>query len=311
MALTLPYPDMNFVPLDVLTAAEQNQLVANIEFLADNSTTSELVFSATRLRVYVDGTNGDDNNDGLSTATPKQTIAGAFTEINKHGGSANIRFLTAGTYNLSTGFLNSANIVFEKNASSIGDVTINFTGVQHYENSIFTFTTMILTGSEVRFWNSFVQFTTDCSIECLVTFYGSSSTIYSTTIKNKIVARDGSSLYMNGFIIDPLSSITSGNIITSQNGSKVSIGAAAASIKTPPEGNSIIFLNLIDGELYISDNFVMNDLQGETKIDRGMAITRAIAIYTHATQEMFEALAVRTTYVKNALRIYSSGQIGA
>lgn len=34
MALTLPYPSMNFVPLDVLTAAEQNQLVANIEYIA-------------------------------------------------------------------------------------------------------------------------------------------------------------------------------------------------------------------------------------------------------------------------------------
>lgn len=34
MAVTLPYPDMDFVPLDILTAAEQNQLVANIEYLA-------------------------------------------------------------------------------------------------------------------------------------------------------------------------------------------------------------------------------------------------------------------------------------
>lgn len=35
MALTLPYPDMVFVPLDILTAEEQNQLVGNIEFLAN------------------------------------------------------------------------------------------------------------------------------------------------------------------------------------------------------------------------------------------------------------------------------------
>lgn len=31
--MALPYPSMNFVPLDVLTAAQQNQLVANIEYL--------------------------------------------------------------------------------------------------------------------------------------------------------------------------------------------------------------------------------------------------------------------------------------
>lgn len=34
MAVTLPYEDMEFVPLDILTAQEQNQLVANIEYLA-------------------------------------------------------------------------------------------------------------------------------------------------------------------------------------------------------------------------------------------------------------------------------------
>lgn len=54
MALTLPYPSMNFVPLDVLTAAEQNQLVANIEYIANQFpitsqnidwTTMGLVFS--------------------------------------------------------------------------------------------------------------------------------------------------------------------------------------------------------------------------------------------------------------------------
>lgn len=33
--MSLPYPSMTFVPLDVLTAEEMNQLVANIEFLAN------------------------------------------------------------------------------------------------------------------------------------------------------------------------------------------------------------------------------------------------------------------------------------
>lgn len=34
MALTLPYPGMDFTPLDVLTAAEMDQLVANIEYIS-------------------------------------------------------------------------------------------------------------------------------------------------------------------------------------------------------------------------------------------------------------------------------------
>lgn len=36
MALTLPYPDMDFVPLDILTANELDQMVANIEFIANS-----------------------------------------------------------------------------------------------------------------------------------------------------------------------------------------------------------------------------------------------------------------------------------
>lgn len=35
MAINLPYPDMDFVPLDILTANELDQMVANIEYLAN------------------------------------------------------------------------------------------------------------------------------------------------------------------------------------------------------------------------------------------------------------------------------------
>lgn len=37
MALTLPYPSMDFVPLDILTASELDQMVANIEYIASGS----------------------------------------------------------------------------------------------------------------------------------------------------------------------------------------------------------------------------------------------------------------------------------
>lgn len=35
MAAELPYPNMDFVPLDTLTATEQDHLVANIEYTAN------------------------------------------------------------------------------------------------------------------------------------------------------------------------------------------------------------------------------------------------------------------------------------
>lgn len=35
MAVNLPYPNMDYVPLDILTAAEMNQMVANDQYLAN------------------------------------------------------------------------------------------------------------------------------------------------------------------------------------------------------------------------------------------------------------------------------------
>lgn len=35
MALTLPYPDLDFVPLDILTAEEMNEIVANYTFISN------------------------------------------------------------------------------------------------------------------------------------------------------------------------------------------------------------------------------------------------------------------------------------
>lgn len=35
MSLTLPYPDMVFVPLDILTAQELNEIVSNVEYISD------------------------------------------------------------------------------------------------------------------------------------------------------------------------------------------------------------------------------------------------------------------------------------
>lgn len=37
MAITLPYPDLVFVPLDKLTAEEMNEIVANYTYIANNA----------------------------------------------------------------------------------------------------------------------------------------------------------------------------------------------------------------------------------------------------------------------------------
>lgn len=57
MALTLPYPSMNFVPLDVLTAQQQNQLVANIQHIATN-----LYNTTSSYAIYTSSTPSTDTN---------------------------------------------------------------------------------------------------------------------------------------------------------------------------------------------------------------------------------------------------------
>lgn len=65
MALTLPYPNMNFVPLDVLTASEQNHLVANIEYIAN--------------QFPVTGTNIDPSSVSNALVASPVTVADVFT----------------------------------------------------------------------------------------------------------------------------------------------------------------------------------------------------------------------------------------
>lgn len=45
MAAILPYPNMDFVPLDTLTATELDHMVANIEYLKDYCNTQDETIS--------------------------------------------------------------------------------------------------------------------------------------------------------------------------------------------------------------------------------------------------------------------------
>lgn len=80
MALTLPYPDMDFVPLDILTAAEQDQLVANIEYIANQFPLGNANIGSNAVT---------SNNIDWSTITSEQFIG---------------RFTTPASFTLPTGY---------------------------------------------------------------------------------------------------------------------------------------------------------------------------------------------------------------
>lgn len=102
MALVLPYPNMDFVPLDILTAAEMNELVANIEYIstqfpvataniadtsittgkiADSSITFAKMADAQKSAITIAGTWGDTSYQVAEIAlnTTRSSVGSALT----------------------------------------------------------------------------------------------------------------------------------------------------------------------------------------------------------------------------------------
>lgn len=318
MALTLPYPDMNFVPLDVLTAAEQNQLVANIEYLANNVNTSNTIFNTVRTKIYVDNTNGDDSNDGLSTASPKKTLASVFAKINELGGSASIRFMSAGTYTVPAGYFDGANFVFEKNSSSLGDVILDHgADALQYENSVVIYSGMKLTGtgtSGVTYYNSYITYQGNTILEIPIYTYGSSIFFSGNdcTISNRVNIRDGSSLSITGATIKPVSTISTGSIIILQRSSELTLVNAPIIFEPMPTDGGLIFISLAENcKMSIHSGITITDNMGNNKLSRGMSLSRSMIIASAATLETLNNLGRQDNYFSMSLRVYSNAILGA
>ena len=80
--MSLPYPSMTFVPLDVLTAEEMNQLVANIEALANGSGLDSTAYPC--CLAYKSTTGTIASGDIVAVNTFKTNVGGA--SIGPNGG---------------------------------------------------------------------------------------------------------------------------------------------------------------------------------------------------------------------------------
>jgi hypothetical protein len=72
---------------------------------------------------YVDGVNGDDENDGLSSSAPFKTLEKALDKLNQRETSVVIRILTAGTYTCSKQVFNGITLHIQ---SEVDNVIIDF-----------------------------------------------------------------------------------------------------------------------------------------------------------------------------------------
>ncbi len=316
MALTLPYPDMNFVPLDVLTAAEQNQLVANIEYIANNVESVTGIYATGRTRIYIDGTAGDDNNDGLSSSTPKKTLTGVMAKINEIGGSANIRFMSAGTYDFEGGFLDSANFAFGKNSSSIGDVTVNIiTRNLNVENSVLTLDAISLTGAgaNISLVNSYLSVQSS-SLSAQVNGIGSCFAIYGVDITNKISATYGTTARIFNSSITPQSGLTSGNMVAASDCSNIYVGNLTINSPAEPT-NTMNLFSISDGSDFIfhHGSSITNNAASGTKYgNRAILGNRAIIQALETELSAIDPAGANAISIGNAsLKIVGNATIGA
>ena len=314
MALTLPYPDMNFVPLDVLTAAEQNQLVANIEYIAGNVEQSSGLYVGVRKPLYIDGTNGDDTNDGLTTSTPKKTLAGIMSKINEIGGSADIRFMSAGTYNWDGGYLDSANFLLEKNASGIGDVVVNFTTKNmNADNCVIEFKTINVIGSYTFIpVNSYVAFSSNSVIDCNIQMNCSVLMIDTSVVKNKVAVNKASTGYYSNITVEPSSSVISGSLMSANQCSNIHI-QGAVTVKSPTGTSPSVNLFAIgDGCDYVMlTNASIVDNTGTQKYTRGLVCSRSIVQCSNAQLTDLQGIANNVnSYSGGTLRIVGNAVVG-
>lgn len=91
MSLTLPYPDMVFVPLDILTAQELNEIVSNVEYISDqfpiaaanlasNAVTTAKISDEAVTADKIDFTNFIQTGSA-NVAYQANTTGGGFTEV--------------------------------------------------------------------------------------------------------------------------------------------------------------------------------------------------------------------------------------
>lgn len=164
MALTLPYPSMNFVPLDVLTAAEQNQLVANIEYIANQfPITNANIGSAAVKSQNIDWTTigliASKTGTGASTETITQTANYTFNTIEglkmtNVAVESGAKYLLTAVVCLASTYINGSvdfSVGIAVDGVSIGSI---MTGGTAYQSIVveteFTATSNNLTSVEVR-----------------------------------------------------------------------------------------------------------------------------------------------------------------
>lgn len=307
MSVTLPNPGMNFVPLEVLTAENQNKIVENVEFLASKIQDSTNAYVTSRLAIYIDGTNGNDNNSGTTAQTAKKTLQSALDLLNTLGGSIDFKFVTAGNYTAHGGYFDAVNLLFEKNSTSVGTVTINFSSQANIENSVIDLRTVNLEGANIEMYNSQLR-TTRAILGSSITLYGTQSQISECTLKQPLSLSNGAAANLNACTIAP--EFSTGIPVKIGSSSSVTISNSLIVNEPTTAGLQMLF-SVTGGHLIFSSNPTITNNVSANKFARPLAMASAFVVMRDSTKAILDAMATGTNYQSDSLIIKGNATVGS
>ena len=167
----LPYPDMDFTPLDILTAAEMDQMVANDQYLAnfvnglaDGSNLSDGVIQARHFAtlgmITISGNYGDSNasaNSQISLNTVKGSFGDNLTlsgDAVKIGKGVNKILVSASTFYSSSGGAYGWCRINKNNSDTGLSAIANLTNSSYGTATICPVILNVVENDAIKLWNN-------------------------------------------------------------------------------------------------------------------------------------------------------------
>lgn len=203
-------------------------------------------------RFYIDGVNGNDANDGLTTETAFRTLNRFLEECNN--GKADIRcyILTAGTYNIEKTNLNNVAIHITGQDDNI-IINSNLDEYVFYNSHIaLEGVKLTHTGNNVPYVESGSFVCNNCIIDMPLQFYDAMATIQNSTINE--FRFNSSQVYLNNIVVDGKAKT---NYNTPFNFTRGSVGEINGTIKYSAltEADALNLMNIYGGNVNFHGTF--------------------------------------------------------
>lgn len=273
----------------------------------DGGTFRSDAYVTERKKIYIDGTNGNDNNAGTSSSAPLKTLQAALNLLNTSGTSVDFRFMTAGTYTAHGGYFDAVNLLFEKNSTSVGTVTVSFSSQANIENSVIDLRTVNLEGANIEMYNSQLR-TTHAILGSSITLYGTQSHISESTLKQPLSLSNGATANLNACTIAP--EFSTGIPVKIGSSSSVTISNSLIVNEPTTAGLQTLF-SVTGSHLIFSSNPTITNNVSANKFARPLAIASAFVVMRDSTKAILDAMATGANYQSDGLIIKGNATVGS